>query len=153
MTSSEIKPLLCQINLIVRDVQSSIAFYRRLGLAVEESGPDEWRPHHATLIMDNGMRLELDSEPFAKQWNPGFAARGKGTSNAVLFFYVRSRQEVDSLFERMIAAGSLAQKPPEDAFWGSRYAIVEDPDGNTVGIMSPIDEARSRPPPSPMEWS
>ena len=37
--SSEIKPLLCQINLIVRDVQSSIAFYRRLGLSIEEGDP------------------------------------------------------------------------------------------------------------------
>jgi len=29
-----------------------------------------------------------------------------------------------------------------DAFRGARYAIVEDPDGNSFGLMSPIDAAR-----------
>jgi hypothetical protein len=44
---------------------------------------------------------------------------------------------------------SAGQKAPEDAFWGSRYAIVEDPDGNAIGLMSPADLARQteRPPP------
>jgi predicted enzyme related to lactoylglutathione lyase len=32
--------------------------------------------------------------------------------------------------------------PPWDAFWGSRYAIVADPDGNHVGIMSPSEPKR-----------
>ena len=33
--------------------------------------------------------------------------------------------------------------------WGARYAVVEDPDGNAVGIMSPSDPDRrsmARPP-------
>jgi uncharacterized glyoxalase superfamily protein PhnB len=32
-------------------------------------------------------------------------------------------------------------------FWGARYAIVEDPDGNHVGVMSPSDPDRRRAPP------
>ena len=35
--------------------------------------------------------------------------------------------------------------PPFDAFWGSRYAEVCDPDGNVLGFHSPADHAR-RPP-------
>ena len=31
---------------------------------------------------------------------------------------------------------------PYDAFFGSRYAIVFDPDGNQVGIKSPIEADR-----------
>lgn len=34
-----------------------------------------------------------------------------------------------------------------DAFWGARFAVVADPDGNEVGLMSPIDEERRRWPP------
>jgi hypothetical protein len=34
-----------------------------------------------------------------------------------------------------------------DAFWGARYAIVADPDGSDVGLMSPIDEQRQTWPP------
>jgi len=49
----------------------------------------------------------------------------------------------------MTNAGSASQQAPEDAFWGARYAIVEDPDGNAIGIMSPIEPARRRAPPPP----
>jgi hypothetical protein len=34
------------------------------------------------------------------------------------------------------------RQPPYDTFWGARYAVLADPDGNDVGIMSPVDESR-----------
>jgi hypothetical protein len=37
---------------------------------------------------------------------------------------------------------------PYDAFWGARYAIVADPDGNEVGLMSPRDDDRRSFPPA-----
>jgi uncharacterized glyoxalase superfamily protein PhnB len=43
--------------------------------------------------------------------------------------------------------GYLGRQPPFDAFWGARYAIVADPDGNDVGLMSPVDESRRTWPP------
>ena len=36
-------------------------------------------------------------------------------------------------------ASTPGASKPSDAFQGARYAIVEDPDGNPVGLMSPID--------------
>lgn len=141
-------PVLNQANLVVKDMAAALAFYRRLGLAVEQAGRPEWARHHATVIMPNGFRLELDSTEFARQWNPGY--RGSpGGGGCMLFFGVASRDEVDRIFETMTAAGYAPQKAPEDAFWGARYAIIEDPEGNAVGIMSPIDPARRRPPPAP----
>ena len=45
------------------------------------------------------------------------------------------------------AAVDAQAQPPIDAFWGSRYAVVVDPDGNRIGLKSPVDPAfRSRPP-------
>ncbi len=41
------------------------------------------------------------------------------------------------------------QQDPYDAFWGARYAVVSDPDGNGVGIMSPPDPAMRTAPPEP----
>lgn len=43
--------------------------------------------------------------------------------------------------------GYLGRQPPFDAFWGARYAIVADPDGNDVGLMSPVEESRRTWPP------
>jgi predicted enzyme related to lactoylglutathione lyase len=38
-------------------------------------------------------------------------------------------------------------QPPYDTFCGARYAILLDPDGNYVGLMSPPDPARRSAPP------
>ena len=68
-----------------------------------------------------------------------------------MFVYVPTREAVDEVYGRVVSTGYRSQKECTDAFWGARYAIVEDPDGNAVGIMSPIDPTRRRPPPAPPE--
>jgi uncharacterized glyoxalase superfamily protein PhnB len=60
----------------------------------------------------------------------------------VLGFRLASRESVDALYEELTGAGYRGAQPPYDAFWGARYAIVADPDGNSVGIMSPSDPER-----------
>ena len=142
-------PHLGQINLVVRDIGVACAFYRLLGLPVEKAGHPDWAAHHATAVLPNGTRVEFDSVAFAEQWNPGLRGRAAGTVGGVLFFYVATREKVDEIFQTLVGAGHRAQKSPEDAFWGARYAIVEDPDGNAVGIMSEIDPSKRRAPPAP----
>ncbi len=60
----------------------------------------------------------------------------------MLGFRVTERETVDAIYADLTAAGAVGQQPPYDAFWGARYAVVTDPDGNAVGIMSAIDPAR-----------
>ena len=60
----------------------------------------------------------------------------------VLGFKVGSRERVDEIYADLVAAGYRGQQPPYDAFWGARYAVIEDPDGNAVGIVSPVDPGR-----------
>jgi uncharacterized glyoxalase superfamily protein PhnB len=67
----------------------------------------------------------------------------------VLGFRVSSRDTVDRIYADLTGAGYTSQQPPCDAFWGARYAVVQDPDGNPVGIMSPPDPTRRSAPPSP----
>jgi catechol 2,3-dioxygenase-like lactoylglutathione lyase family enzyme len=148
------KPLsplaLDQLNIVVRDVPRSMAFYRLLGVSIDDV-PDawaEWGRHHVNGVAANGVRVELDSVAFAKQWNPALDEAKLGCA-VIPFFHVASRTEVDEIHARVSAEGHRTHKAPEDAFWGARYAIVEDPDGNSVGIMSPIDETMRRPPPDP----
>jgi uncharacterized glyoxalase superfamily protein PhnB len=47
----------------------------------------------------------------------------------------------------MIGAGYRGLQEPHDAFWGARYAIIEDPDGIAVGLMSPMSPDKKSPPP------
>ena len=58
------------------------------------------------------------------------------------------QSDVDRLFAEMMAAGYNGLQPPFDAFWGARYAILEDPDGIAVGLMSTISPEHRAPPPA-----
>lgn len=51
-----------------------------------------------------------------------------------------SRPAVDEVYSDLTEAGYTGHQPPYDAFWGARYAIVDDPDGNGVGIQSPLED-------------
>jgi catechol 2,3-dioxygenase-like lactoylglutathione lyase family enzyme len=134
---SDSAPVFDGINLVVSDMDASVAFYRRLGITIPDSGP--WDDDHRTAETEDGLDFDLDSTTFAPKWNsgwPGSSERGA----AVFGFKVSTREDVDRIHADLTAAGYASQQAPYDAFWGSRYAIVEDPDGNAVGLMSPMDD-------------
>jgi predicted lactoylglutathione lyase len=136
-----------QVNLVVHDVQASRAFYARLGLDFGDDHDEVWANHHVSARHGEATPLDvdLDSEAFAAKWNRG----GSGRRGAILGFKVDTREEVDGLVASLVAAGVAVQQEPYDAFWGARYAMVSDPDGNGVGIMSPVDPTRRSAAPSP----
>jgi catechol 2,3-dioxygenase-like lactoylglutathione lyase family enzyme len=139
------RPVLDQVNLVVKDMAATVAFYRSLGLSIPDRDP-LWDDHHRSAEVPGGIDFDLDSESFAPKWNAGWPGL-KGRNGVVLGLRVSTRDDVDRLHAEVTGAGYASQQVPYDAFWGARYAIVEDPDGNAVGLMSPIDpEHRSAPP-------
>jgi uncharacterized glyoxalase superfamily protein PhnB len=88
------------------------------------------------------MDLDFDSVPFAAVWDEAWPKHPRRA--AVFGFTVPSREAVDNLFRELTDAGYVGEQPPHDAFFGSRYAIVQDPDGNPIGIRSPTDPALRR---------
>jgi catechol 2,3-dioxygenase-like lactoylglutathione lyase family enzyme len=143
-----IRPTLNQLNIVSSNPEASIAFYRRLGLDI----PDRqvWRTatgvHHVSAE-DAGIDFDLDSTAFAQLWNNGWRGRKDLAGRVVVGLHVASREEVDRLYGEMTAAGHRGLQAPCDAFWGARYAIVEDPDGIAVGLMSPKSAEHRSPPP------
>jgi len=138
------QPVFDQVNLVVRDMDATLAFYRKLGLDVPDSGFD-WPPgsgaQHVDVTFPSGTRLEFDNVPMAKLWHAGWRENGHG-SKTVLGIALPSREAVDERYAELTASGYTGCQPPYDAFFGARYAVVEDPDGNDVGLMSPIDAKR-----------
>lgn len=122
-----------QFNVVVSDMEASVAFYRKLGLTIPDTDP-EWQGHHRSVELGGGIHIDLDSTEFASHWNQGWRG-GMG----VLGFRVESREMVDEIYQALVDAGHRGQQEPYDALWGARYAVIEDPDGNAVGIMSPAD--------------
>jgi catechol 2,3-dioxygenase-like lactoylglutathione lyase family enzyme len=152
MTMADGGAVLDQVNIISSDLRRSLDFYRRLGAPfprpLENPAGERF---HASSESEGGAQLELDSPNFAPVWNAGWARRTDLAGRIVLGFRLATREAVDERFDRLTCAGYRALQPPFDAFWGARYAIVEDPDGIAVGLMSPIDPTRQTRPPE--EWT
>ena len=110
----------------------SISFYRLLGLEVPET-PDEG---HVDTFLPNGVRLMLDTEDVVKSFRPDWS-RATGNQLA-LAFECGSPAEVDETYERVVAAGFHGEKEPWDAFWGQRYAQLQDPDGVGVDLYAAL---------------
>lgn len=129
-------PHIDQINLVVSDMEATVEFYRRLGLTIPDTDP-AFQKHHRSAQLPGGIDFDIDSVEFARHWDKGWRS-GAG----VIGFKVASRDEVGAIYADLTSAGYLGQQEPYDAFWGARYAIVEDPQGNAVGLMSPVDPSR-----------
>jgi catechol 2,3-dioxygenase-like lactoylglutathione lyase family enzyme len=155
------QPTLSQLNMVVRDMDATLAFYRRLGFVIEaESGAS-----HVELPLPNGLVVEFDDAESVAMWHSGWPGITSGPGNTsrpgntgghlstgggiVLGVALSAREAVDAIYAEVTAAGYAGRQPPYDAFWGSRYAVVEDPDGQQVGLMSPIDDSRKTWPPVP----
>jgi catechol 2,3-dioxygenase-like lactoylglutathione lyase family enzyme len=136
-----------QVNLIAQNVEASRNFYSRLGLDFGDVSDPVWADHHVSAVHGEhgGIDLDIDSTSFVQKWDAGWP----GGTGVVIGFKVDSRPEVDALVAALVADGVEVQQEPFDAFWGARYAVVSDPDGNGVGIMSPVDPATRREGPSP----
>jgi catechol 2,3-dioxygenase-like lactoylglutathione lyase family enzyme len=144
------QPVLNLLDLVVRDIDATVAFYRRLGLEIPETAI--WRTasgaHHVDLHLPDGFELHFDSHALAKSFNRGWSERaGTGALN-IVGFSLPSREAVDERYADLVAAGYTGRQEPYDTFWGARYAVIEDPDGNHVGLMSPLDPSRRGAPPA-----
>ena len=136
-----------QVNLVVKDMARTLAFYRRLGVEIPEGAAFKTPSgiHHVAIGGAGVVDMEFDSQALARRYNRGYEAeRGR----VLLGFRLPSREAVDELFDELVTHEHQALQPPYDAFWGARYAIVEDPDGNPVGLMSPSDDAHRGEPPA-----
>ncbi len=133
-----------QINVVVSDMAATVEFFRLLELDVPE--PFEWpagsgAEHIDDIPSEAHCYMAFDNHPMATIWTDGLQPARSGV-NVVVGLMVKTRDDVDRLYERVRAAGHPVGQEPYDAFFGSRYAIVIDPDGNHVGLKSPIDPDR-----------
>lgn len=129
-------PVPDQFNLVTNDMEATVAFYRRLGLTIPDTDP-AFQDHHRGAELPSGITLDFDSVEFARHWDKGW-----GGGMGVLGLKVDRRERVDEIYVDLTGAGYRGQQAPYDAFWGARFAVVEDPDGNPVAIMSPRDPSR-----------
>jgi catechol 2,3-dioxygenase-like lactoylglutathione lyase family enzyme len=123
------------IGLVVADLETSLAFYRRLGVDI----PAEHDTAHVQAPLSGDVMLAWDPietiHSFDADWQPP-----TGSHRVALAFRCDTPAEVDEVYADLVKAGADGHKEPWDAFWGMRYAIVLDPDGNSVELFSPLGD-------------
>ena len=125
-------PQLNAIGIVVSDMARSIRFYRLLGVDVPDT-PDEG---HLDSFLPNGVRFMLDREEEVRSFRPDWT-RETGNQLA-LAFQCETAAEVDEIYIRVTEAGFHGEKEPWDAFWGQRYAQLQDPDGVPVDLYASL---------------
>ena len=141
-------PVLNGITLIVSDMAATMAFYRKLGLDIPDSAiwSTDSGPQHVEVNVTDNFMLEFDSVDLTKGYNPAYAGPSRGTTSLIDFAFP-TREAIDECHKTLTDAGHESLLAPFDAFWGARYAIIADPDGNQIALTSPRDPDRATGPP------
>ena len=121
------------VGYVVADMAKTLAFYRLLGLDIPTGGEGE---PYVEVITPNGYRLSWNTEKMIREIEPEWMTPAGARLSVA--FKCDSPAEVDATHARLVAAGYAGRKAPWDAFWGQRYATVEDPDGNPVDLFCPL---------------
>jgi PhnB protein len=120
-------------HLFVSNAAAAIDFYKRAFEADElerHAAPDGERVMHAALLINGATLMLCDDFPEfrgGKRSTP----EALGGSPVVLHLQVK---DVDSAFNKAVAAGATVTIPLADQFWGDRYGQVTDPFGHTWSI-------------------
>lgn len=135
------KPQLDLIGIVVTDMARSLGFYRQLGIDVPADADEQ---PHVEISLPGGVRLAWDTIDTIRSFTPDFEPT-PGNSRIGLAFKLDGPGDVDATYERLVAAGYAGHRSPWDAFWGQRYALVHDPDGNSVDLFAPLGTDGDRP--------
>ncbi len=121
------------IGLTVHNMADSLRFYRLLGLDIPQGHDDD---AYVDVITPNGYRISWNTVEMVKGIDPAWVE--PVGQRMGLAFKCESPAGVDALYSTITAAGYAGHKPPWDAFWGQRYAVIIDPDGNLIDLFAPL---------------
>jgi lactoylglutathione lyase len=119
------------VNLYTRDIEAGLHFYRDLlGFTETFRTPLAGVPSHVELRLD-GFMIGLGSVEAAREVHGVEAAPGSPAMVIVLW-----ADDVDAAYRDLVAAGVPAIQQPHDTGNNNRNALLRDPDGNLVEIVS-----------------
>jgi predicted lactoylglutathione lyase len=114
------------VNLPVKDLDASKAFFEALGYTINQQFTDE---NASSVVLSDSIYVMLLTEAYYSTFTSKQIADARTTSEVQNAIGVDSRGEVDALLERALAAGATEPKPAQDhGFMYSRG--FEDLDGH-----------------------
>jgi catechol 2,3-dioxygenase-like lactoylglutathione lyase family enzyme len=132
---------LYMLGLIVQDMPTALEFYRRLGLDIPDGSE---KRTHVEIKMGSGLTFFLDSNPAG--WDPGFGAQPIAERSTVpdryptlLEFYLKEQAILTAKYNELIGFGYQGYREPYLTSFGMCFAMIKDPDGNTILLSADAD--------------
>lgn len=119
-----------QVNMIVKDVEPCVSFYKAIGFAETYRTPAEGAAEHVE-VRTLGLTLGISSIAAARN-SHDLEISGEGNAVMVLLW----SDDVDADFEKMLQAGARSVRELRD-FQGGRLrnGWVRDPANNLVEVV------------------
>jgi hypothetical protein len=121
-------PVLNQLNIVAKDFDATLSFYRRLGLRIPDPASHDGI-RHAEINLPNGFTLEFDNHALARTYNAAWR-RPEGSSATLIGFALPSTNSTPSssrqvtrlanhLTTRSGEQGMRLLRTPMETAWGS----------------------------------
>jgi hypothetical protein len=124
---------LYMVGVVVEDMHRAAEFYRRLGVDVPEDAESK---EHVEIAM-SGLTFFLSTKQANARWDPA-RTDASGGYRIVLEFYLETRAALDAKYEELTGFGYASHCAPYDVTPTLRFAMVDDPDGNTILLSASV---------------
>jgi PhnB protein len=117
-----------------KNAAAALDFYKEAFGATEMirmSGPGGMITHAELRIGDSVIFVSDEFPGMSAAPAPGV------TPSSYLFLYT---PDVDTVFNRAVAAGAQVAMPVGDMFWGDRYGKLTDPFGHSWGVATHVED-------------
>ncbi|WP_329116971.1 VOC family protein [Streptomyces sp. NBC_01465] len=119
------------VNLPVKDLEVSKAFFTKLGYSVNAQFTDE---NASSIVVSDTIVLMLLKESFFETFTTRKIADTSTTVESITCFSAESREAVDELVDTALSSGgSPAQEPQDHGFMYGRSFL--DPDGHHFEVV------------------
>lgn len=119
------------INLPVADLPKSMAFFEALGFSHD---PQSSNDTGARIIVSDTISMMLLTHARFRDFTPKAICDTSKAAEVLLTLTCESREEVDGLVAKAVAAGGSSYDKPEDYGFMYTHSFV-DPDGHGWGLI------------------
>jgi predicted lactoylglutathione lyase len=130
------------ISLPTADLERATAFYTALGCELKPEFSDD---NGTCFAWDDNVFLMVITREFFATFTDKPIVDPTTSAQVSLNFSRESREDVDAVVERGLAAGGAEPKPAQD--YGFMYMRdLDDPDGNSLGFLYSVPEGAEQDP-------
>jgi uncharacterized protein len=120
------------VNLSVKDLDRSVAFFTRLGFTFNQDYTDETA---TCMVVSDDIFVMLLTEAKFKTFTPKEIADATRSTEVLVCLTCESRAEVDETVRKAVAAGGTTYNEPQDH--GFMYGhSFQDPDGHIWELVA-----------------